>query len=128
MTKKQLKHLEERLLEERGLALRALAHHDDREQFPIGEDDGELTSYPLHMADEGTDTMEQEKEMLLASKEGRLVYEIDEALRTLYKEPERYGECQECGGSIAFERLDVVPWTTHCIDCQERDEAKQAAE
>ena len=78
----------------------------------------------LHFADEGTDTMEQEKEFLLASKEGRLVYWIDDALRTLYKEPERFGVCAECGSPIGFERLDIVPWARLCVNCQRAEEER----
>jgi RNA polymerase-binding transcription factor len=76
----------------------------------------------LHLADEGTDTMEQEQSFLLLSKEGRMLIEIDEALRILYKEPERYGLCDNCGEPIAFERLDIVPWTRLCVTCQREQE------
>ncbi|MBI4545816.1 MAG: TraR/DksA C4-type zinc finger protein [Gemmatimonadetes bacterium] len=101
-----------------------LAKFDERAKSSQQENDGDLTLYPLHLADEGTDTMEQEKDFLLASKEGRLVYWIDEALRTLYKEPRRYGRCQECGEEIVFARLDIVPWAKLCIACQQLEESR----
>ncbi len=88
------------------------------------EGDGDLTSYPFHLADEGTDTMGREKDFLLLSKEGRLVYWIDDALRTLYKRPEDYGRCIECGDAIAFERLDIIPWAQLCLDCQQHEESR----
>lgn len=116
MNKRQREKIEKRLLHDRARALKALAQFDNR--FADMEQDGDLTNYPLHMADEGTDTMEQEKEFLLASKEGRRLYRIDEALRTLYKEPKRFGRCELCGEEIAFERLEILPWTTVCADCQ----------
>ena len=28
-----------------------------------------------------------------------------------------YGSCDECGGSIADERLEAIPWATLCISC-----------
>src|SRR5437762_1655797 len=118
MTKKQRDHLEQRLLRERERALRVLQQFDDRTRVDGLQNDGDLTTYPLHLADEGTDTMEQEKEFLLATKEGQLVYAIDEALRTLYREPERYGKCTDCNKEIAFERLDIVPWAQMCVECQ----------
>ncbi len=122
MDQKQRAHLENRLLRERERALRALAQFDERSKVSQQEDDGDLTTYPLHLADEGTDTMEQEKEFLLASKEGRQVYWIDDALRTLYREPERFGICSNCQQPIGFERLDIVPWTRLCVTCQREDE------
>ncbi|HEX6939754.1 MAG TPA: TraR/DksA family transcriptional regulator [Longimicrobiales bacterium] len=124
MNQKQRAHLEKRLLRERERALRALAQFDERSKVSQQEEDGDLTTYPLHLADEGTDTMEQEKEFLLASKEGRMVYWIDDALRTLYKEPERFGRCAECDRPIAFERLDIVPWARLCVDCQRAEEQR----
>jgi DnaK suppressor protein len=127
MTKKQRAHLEQRLLRERERALRMLArfNEDTTSDTRLGGD-GDLTFYPLHLADEGTDTIEQEKGFLLASKEGRLVYWIDDALRTLYREPERFGICVDCGRPIGFERLDIVPWARLCIDCQRNQEQRFA--
>ncbi|MBI4410284.1 MAG: TraR/DksA C4-type zinc finger protein [Gemmatimonadetes bacterium] len=124
MTKKHRQHFENRLLRERERALRALAKFDEMAKLTPQEEDGDLTMYPLHLADEGTDTDEQEKGFLLASKEGRLLYWIDDALRTLYKEPQRYGRCAGCGDDIVFERLDLVPWTKLCIDCQRGEELR----
>jgi DnaK suppressor protein len=118
MNDKQRDRIEERLLEERQERLELLAEMDDRfrERLETGGD--ELTNYPLHMADEGTDTMEQEKEFLLAHQEGEQLLEIDESLRRLYKEPQRFGQCDRCGGEIGMERLELVPWAKLCITCQ----------
>ncbi|HEX7050635.1 MAG TPA: TraR/DksA C4-type zinc finger protein [Longimicrobiales bacterium] len=124
MDRQQRAHLEERLLRERERALKALAQFDERAKIAQQEDDGDLSTYPLHLADGGTDTLEQEKDFLLASKEGRLVYWIDDALRLLYREPERFGRCTECGKEIAFERLDIIPWARLCVDCQRAEEGR----
>lgn len=126
MTKEQLDHLEQRLLEERQRAVKAVRQLD--ENLQPQEADGDLTSYPFHLADEGTDTMEQEQSYLLLSNEGRLLYEIDEALRTLYKNPERYGRCPECDKEISLDRLELVPWATLCLDHQRALEEKTAGE
>lgn len=125
MSDEQRKKLEERLVEERRKAQKALAQFDERFAEAGSEADGDLTNYPLHQADEGTDTMEEEKEMLLASQEGRLLYAIDDALRRLYKEPERFGRCQEegCAREIAFERLELIPWARYCKEHQEEHES-----
>jgi DnaK suppressor protein len=125
MTENERQHLEKRLLQERERALRALTRFDEQSRVGGRDDDGELSTYPVHPADEGTDTMEREQNSLLASKEGRLVYWIDDALRLLYKEPERYGRCFECGEPIIFDRLDIVPWTQLCVSCQRAEEEGQ---
>lgn len=31
-----------------------------------------------------------------------------------------YGECVSCGNEINSKRLEAVPWTRHCIACQEK--------
>jgi RNA polymerase-binding transcription factor DksA len=74
------------------------------------------------MADQGTDAMEREKEFLFASKEGRYLWHVNEALRRLYKAPEGFGVCHECGDEIGFERLDALPHARLCIKCKAKEE------
>jgi len=31
-----------------------------------------------------------------------------------------FGECISCGKDINSKRLEAVPWTRHCIECQEK--------
>lgn len=123
MNEKERETIRERLLEEREGRIEALAEFDDRFRKRLETGDDELTKYPLHMADEGTDTIEQEKDFLLASQEGRQLLEIDDALRRLYGEPDDFGDCQECGAEIGMERLEMVPWARLCIDCKRKVEA-----
>lgn len=33
-----------------------------------------------------------------------------------------FGECIECGNQIGAKRLEALPWTPYCIDCQEKIE------
>ena len=37
-----------------------------------------------------------------------------------------YGQCDECGCPIPFERLKAEPMTRHCVACKSRREQKQA--
>jgi DnaK suppressor protein len=117
MTDNDRRHLEQRLLQERDRVQRALQRSDEATRIST-EDDGELTQYKQHPADDGTDTMEQEKALLLLGREGTLLADIDEALRRLYKEPEQFGRCDRCGADIEMERLDLVPWARLCLSCQ----------
>jgi len=116
-------HFEQRLLRERERTQEALQHADEAAR--IGTlDDGELTQYSQHTADHGTDTMEGEKALMFMGKESEQLALIDEALRRLYKEPDRFGRCDECGTAIDRERLELVPWTTHCVECQAASEGR----
>jgi RNA polymerase-binding transcription factor DksA len=74
------------------------------------------------MADQGTDTMEREKQFLFASQEGRYLWHVNQALRRLYGTPEQFGRCHQCGNEIAFERLDALPHARLCITCKEKEE------
>ncbi len=33
-----------------------------------------------------------------------------------------FGECIHCGSTIGTKRLEALPWTPHCIECQEKIE------
>ncbi|MGH7545591.1 MAG: TraR/DksA family transcriptional regulator [Gemmatimonadota bacterium] len=122
MKKKDLKHFEKRLLEERARVIKQITLYDEHFVQTQQSANGDLSAYSFHMADQGTDAMEREKAFLFASKEGRLLYHIDEALRRLYKTPAQYGTCEECGEEIGMERLDALPHARLCIRCTEREE------
>ena len=94
LTKKRLAHFERRLLEEREKAVNQLARFGETFSDTLQGSDGDLSAYSFHMADQGTDAMEREKAFLFASKEGRLLYHIDQALRRLYRTPELYGRVE----------------------------------
>jgi len=111
----QRKHLESRLLDERSRALRTLGR-SVAESADGDEQDrsGDLTSMPLHMADLGTDTMQQELEASNATRVSRELAEIDAALEKLYQTPKKFGVCEDTGKDIPFARLDLIPWARTC--------------
>ncbi|MEA3296960.1 MAG: TraR/DksA C4-type zinc finger protein [candidate division Zixibacteria bacterium] len=86
----------------------------------IKDSTGDLSSYSYHMADQGTDAMERELAFMFASKSGRLVYHIDEALRRI--ENNTYGKCQNCDKQINKDRLEAVPHARLCIACKSLEE------
>ncbi|MDW7760118.1 MAG: TraR/DksA family transcriptional regulator [Acidobacteriota bacterium] len=45
---------------------------------------------------------------------------IDAAIKRL--ESGDFGDCQLCGNVIGSKRLNALPWTPYCIDCQEKVE------
>jgi RNA polymerase-binding transcription factor DksA len=126
LTKKQIEHLQQRLLRERERALRSLGQYDELAKESAEQNDSDSYSYSDHMADLGTDAMEREKMMLFASKEGRYLYRVEDALRRLYKEPDKFGLCHSCGELIDFDRLDALPHARYCIDCKLKEEADAA--
>jgi DnaK suppressor protein len=117
-----LAHFERRLLEERRRAVRELGRHAELFGASQTESDGGVGGFSFHMADHGTDAMEREKAFLRAGQEGRFLWHVDEALRRLYRTPERFGHCHGCDTAIAFERLDALPHARFCLTCKEREE------
>ena len=123
LKKKQLDHIEKRLLEERARALRSLGLFDEMAKADRESGDSDLAVYTDHMADQGTEAMEREKAALFASKEGRYIYRLEEALRRLFSHPDQFGLCQTCGAEVGFKRLDALPHARYCIDCNSQEEA-----
>jgi len=115
LTTQQRSHLENRLRDERARALELLNRIvDDRSGSSEQEAAGDLTLMPFHQADLGTDTMDQELDESNATRVSRELTEIDAALERLYKSPEQFGICEDTGGEIPFERLDMIPWARTC--------------
>ena len=122
MNKRQIAHFEKRLQEERARAMKELGHYGESFNATLQASNGDLSSYSFHMADQGTDAMEREKAFLMASKEGRFLWHLNQALGRLYTTPEKYGKCEQCGEDISYERLDALPHARLCIDCKEKEE------
>lgn len=115
MTNDQRKHLESRLLQERARITELLSRYAERHEREDEQDSaGDLTNMPLHMADQGTDTMQQELGAVMADRETATLSEIDAALEKLYHQPDRFGICEQSGKEIPFARLDLVPWAKTC--------------
>jgi len=112
---------EQRLLAERQKILKEMGHLEST-VLKVNQRDsaGDLSGYSFHMADVGTDAMEREKAFLFASTEGRLLMEIDEALRRVYRS--EYGGCETCGKSIGRARLEAMPYARLCLACKEKEE------
>jgi DnaK suppressor protein len=80
-----------------------------------GEYVTENSTYSLHM-EQGTDAMEREKTFLFASREGKFLNYLDDALKRI--ENGTYGFCTECGTLIDKPRLEAVPHAQQCVKCK----------
>lgn len=127
MDRTHLAEIERLLLREREKIQRSLGRFQQQSKLGRESADADLSSYSFHMADQGTDAMEREKTFLFASKEGRYLYRIEEALRRLYNDPEGFGICHGCKNDIPFQRLEALPHARYCLDCKRREEEDKAA-
>lgn len=72
------------------------------------------------LMDQATDAFQDEMAMSLATQEQDEIVAINEAL-TEMKEG-TYGLCSACGKAIGVKRLEVIPFSTMCIDCKRKQE------
>jgi RNA polymerase-binding transcription factor DksA len=115
----QRRHLEARLREERERVLTVLRRYDETRATTQAAAAGDLSDYPLHPADHGTDNYDQEMETVFAERASRELEAIDRALHQLYEDPGHFGICDNTGEPIPFERLDVIPWARTRIEVEE---------
>ncbi|NBY67449.1 MAG: TraR/DksA family transcriptional regulator [Betaproteobacteria bacterium] len=69
---------------------------------------------PLHMADVGTDTFDQEFALNLAASDRVKLAEIDEAISRI--DDKSYGVCQLTGKPIPKARLDANPLAKYTVE------------
>src|SRR4051812_45899588 len=99
--------IERRLHEERERVLKVLRRFDDDSDTSARDAAGDVSEYPFHVADRGTDSYDQEMDTVMAERASRELEEIDEALRRFYEEPQRFGICENTGEPIPLERLEL---------------------
>lgn len=121
MNKKDITFFKKLLLKKREEMLKDLGQLKDRDMGSTLKDaSGENSAYSFHMADVGTDNMEREKAFFFATREGRFLYHLEQALERI--EEGNFGMCHECGNEIARERLEAVPHARLCIACKSKEE------
>ncbi len=111
LTKKQLNHYRGLLLIKRAELVGDLSA---MEAAALRSSGGELSHMPIHMADIGSDTYDQDFTLGLAENERQHLREIDEALQRI--EDRTYGVCQMTGKDIPKARLEAKPWAKYTIE------------
>ena len=70
--------------------------------------------------DAAVDNANDEISSQLVEIESRELGQIEHALQRIVQGV--YGRCEYCGGKIAEARLNALPYTNSCIDCQRENE------
>jgi len=121
MNKKDMQRYKKLLLKKRKELMNQMEFIKEAEmESTTKEATGDHSSYAYHMADQGTDTQEKEKNFFYAQRDGRLLYHIDQALERIDKG--NYGLCHSCGNPISQDRLEAVPHARLCIQCKAKEE------
>ncbi len=72
------------------------------------------------LADKAASAYSKELNFSLSDTERTLLMQIEEAFNRI--KDDAFGKCSNCGNIIGEKRLQAVPWTPYCIDCQELQE------
>ena len=126
-TKTELKHFRDIILKERKAIFEsAKANMDALVDKDSGEYKGDNLTYSSHMAEQGTDEMEREKNYLFVQRDEKYLGYLQDALTRI--DQGTYGICVDCREEtknlcrtcplVAKERLELVPITQHCIECK----------
>lgn len=98
-----------------GLRKRLLREVDSAEEA-LREDvvkPGNNSSVPTHPADQDVEGLDSE--IAIAQNQELLLEQVEAAIERI--EAGTYGVCQQCGRRIDAQRLQAVPYASHCIDC-----------
>jgi DnaK suppressor protein len=127
MTKPELKFFENLLNEKKETLIQELGYLEDNTmRLSSKEGAGDLSSHAYHLADHATETQDREQAFHMASREGKYLFYIEEALDRVRNGT--FGVCKKCGKLIPKPRLEAVPTAKMCIDCKTKQErAAQAA-
>ena len=122
MNHHELEHYRKLLLDIRKVVLNEMnSIKNEEEGSTLKEEDGDHSSYPYHLADQGSDCIAQEMNFFFAHRDSRFLYHVDAALDRI--EEGTYGTCENCGEEISKNRLDVLPHARFCITCKTIEES-----
>ena len=121
MNKEELKFFEQLLNEKKETLIQELDYLEDNTMRLNAKDGaGDLSSHAYHLADHATETQDREQAFHMASREGRYLFYIEEALDRV--RAGTCGQCKNCGKLIPKARLEAVPTAKMCIDCKAKQE------
>jgi len=121
MAAKKFEPLRAKLIEERERIENLMSIEAERRSSLTAGADQE--HYGNHPGDEGSETFEKEKSLAMQANLQVILDEIDHALHKFDRGT--YGRCDECSNEIPFERLEIRPQATLCVECKSKVEHSQ---
>src|SRR3954468_18889051 len=112
MDKKKLDSFKKRL-EDRQRELRQNVTRNE-----IEGRNADVTDSAQDIADRASSSYQKEFLFHQSNNERQLLQMVEGALSRIREGS--FGECISCGKEINPKRLEAVPWTRHCIECQEK--------
>jgi DnaK suppressor protein len=119
MDKKKLESFKKRL-EERQQSLRKAVSRTEEDGRVADQDTAQ------DIADRAASSYTKEFLFSQSNNDRQLLQMVETALLRIREGA--FGECVSCGNEINAKRLEAVPWTRYCIECQEKLEKGQLEE
>jgi DnaK suppressor protein len=113
MDKKRIEYYKKKLSTRREELLRNIARTE--EEGRQADDDP-----TVDLADKAANSYTKEFLFGQTNTDRTILQLIDEALRRI--QSDEFGMCVNCHQEVNQKRLEAVPWTRHCISCQEKHE------
>ncbi len=114
MNKKEQELIRKRLLDKKEAIVSKLSR-------TVAESKEVETDIARDVADKAESSYTKEFLLSLSDSDRDQLLNIDRALRSLDKG--NYGVCQLCGRPITKKRLEALPWSIHCLECQQKIES-----
>jgi len=111
MEKKKLDSFRKRL-ETRQQELRRMVSRTEQDGRTVDDDSAQ------DIADRAASSYTKEFLFHQSNNDRQLLQMVENALSRIREGT--FGECISCGKEINPKRLEAVPWTRHCIECQEK--------
>jgi DnaK suppressor protein len=111
MDKKKLDYFKKRL-ETRQQELRRMVSRTEQDGRTVDEGSAQ------DVADRAASSYNKEFLFHQSNNDRQLLQMVEGALSRIREGV--FGECISCGKEINSKRLEAVPWTRHCIECQEK--------
>lgn len=117
LNKRELDHYSSELLSRRAVLVGRVRGVEDE---ALRSNGGNLSTMPLHMADIGSDTFDQDFALGMAEGDRQLLSEIDQAIERI--KDKSYGVCMKTGKPIPKARLNATPWAKLTVEAARQSE------
>ncbi len=115
LAKTTVDRFRKRLEDERErLAAQILEYEREIEEARLTESSSDRSPDPGN-AEASSMKLEYAKELSIEQNTLDLLRKVEHALARI--DAGAYGTCESCGKAIPLERLDVLPYSTLCVDC-----------
>jgi len=119
MEAKKIEYFKRLLLERKKELEARLAEIEAKFNNSQKEASSDLSAYPLHIADLGTDAEMREEDSIIVNSIVDKLNEVNKSIEKIYSHT--YGLCEKCSAKISEQRLKFIPYARFCTKCREEE-------